>query len=302
MLQTRSLATRIIASLDGVFVNGANRAVSTSLPRFFSTDDAKPENVEAPAAVADEGTPEDAPAAAPTETEETPESTGPTQADFRAQGYSKRQAAWLSPDPEKQKHFLPTLSRKERGSYGSEAAAAQFGAEIDLYPRVPDVPLYNLREVVPEMVQPQSIKFEALKAFRAEHPHATIEELAASIGVALPPPREPPFPGAEPILQWESRLVLSAAVAGEAHPLNKKAKCKVHLRALQRQCALSDAALQHIAEIAGPRYDRKTGVLTLTSDRYLERELNRDHIVGMLDALVDEGKKMDAASASVQQR
>jgi hypothetical protein len=42
---------------------------------------------------------------------------------------------------------------------------------------------------------------------------------------------------------------------GEPHPLNKKAKCRVYLRDLQREFNLSDGALQHIALICGPRWD-----------------------------------------------
>ena len=42
-------------------------------------------------------------------------------------------------------------------------------------------------------------------------------------------------------------------LSGEPHPLNKKAKCRVYLRDLQQEVGLSDAALQHIALICGPR-------------------------------------------------
>ncbi len=38
-----------------------------------------------------------------------------------------------------------------------------------------------------------------------------------------------------------------------SHPVNKKAKCWVYLRDLQEECGLTDAALQHIALICGPR-------------------------------------------------
>ena len=301
MLQARGLASSMnkiiisLTSLENALV-GASRGVSTSLPRFYSSDDAKPDN-EQPAA-ADTGA-EAVPTHAVSQPEDAPAPSGPTQADLLAQGYTKRQAKWISPDPEKQKHFLPKLSRKELGSYNSEAAAAQFGSEVELYPRVPDVPIYNLREVVPEMVQPRSDTYNAFKAAKLANPKADITELAAAIGVVLPPPTQPYAVGAEPILEWEVRLVLTPAAAGEPHPANKKAKCRVHLRALQRQTGLSDAGLIRIAEIAGPRYNEKTGILTLTSEKYSERELNREHIVGMIQALVEEGKKVDAGQAAV---
>lgn len=38
------------------------------------------------------------------------------------------------------------------------------------------------------------------------------------------------------------------------HPLNRKAKLQVYVRDLQDECGLTDAALQHIALICGPRY------------------------------------------------
>ena len=37
------------------------------------------------------------------------------------------------------------------------------------------------------------------------------------------------------------------------HPLNKKVRCQVYLRDLQEEAGLTDAALQHIARVCGPR-------------------------------------------------
>lgn len=45
----------------------------------------------------------------------------------------------------------------------------------------------------------------------------------------------------------------SGPLSGDAHPLNKKVKCRLYLRDLQTEFGLSDAALQHIALISGPR-------------------------------------------------
>ena len=41
--------------------------------------------------------------------------------------------------------------------------------------------------------------------------------------------------------------------AGDVHPMDKKVQCRVYLRDLQRSADLTDAALQHIALICGPR-------------------------------------------------
>ena len=297
--RTNSLSVhRIISSLlslDASVCNALRAAPISASQRFFSDTgsggDSAPsvdDTLEAPPS----STPP--PPLDPTDSRER---KGPTQADLMAQGFTKRQATWISPDPEKQKHFLPKLSRKEVGNYGTDFANAEFGEEVKLYPKVPNVPLYNLREVVPEIAQPRSDMLDALLTARESNPNASILELAAMVGVPVPPPDAPPPPGLEPILEWEVRLVLTPAAVGEAHPVNKKAKCRVHMRALQKQFDLSDGALMWMAEIAGPRYNRNKGILTLTSEKYAERELNREHIVTMLDALVQEGLKYDGGSA-----
>lgn len=82
----------------------------------------------------------------------------------------------------------------------------------------------------------------------------------ASMHLALTPhtPAHPPprprlrAAGAQPILRWHTRLIMSPGV-DEPHPANKKARCSVYLRDLQREADLSDAALQYIARICGPR-------------------------------------------------
>jgi hypothetical protein len=40
------------------------------------------------------------------------------------------------------------------------------------------------------------------------------------------------------------------------HPKNRKVKCRVHLRDLQSETGLTDAALHHIALVCGPRQAR----------------------------------------------
>lgn len=224
---------------------------------------------------------------------EQPRGPPPPYEDLVAAGYTKRQAAWISPDPEKHKHFLPKMSRKERGSYAMDAVREEFLSYLDRIPALPNVPLYNVREVIPEIAQPYSPLLTAMKAAMASNPGMSVLEAAESVGINLPSPQQhPPSETTEPVLMWESRLVLVQAAVGEEHPANKKAKCRVFLRALGRKHGLSDRGLERIAEICGPRYDPKTGIVTLTSERYLERESNRRHILGMIDDLVEEGKKV----------
>jgi hypothetical protein len=231
---------------------------------------------------------------------ERPRGPPPPYEDLVAAGYTKRQAAWISPDPEKHKHFLQKMSRKERGSYAMDAVREEFLAYLDRIPALPNVPLYNVREVVPEIAQPYSPLLTAMKAAMASNPGMSVLDAAMAVGINLPspqqqPPSETAVDNAEPVLLWESRLVLVQAAVGEEHPANKKAKCSVFLRALGRRHGLSDQGLERIAEICGPRYEPKTGIVTLTSERYLDRESNRRHILGMIDDLVEEGKKVDLA-------
>lgn len=103
-------------------------------------------------------------------------------------------------------------------------------------------------------------------------------------------PETPPYPGARQILRWKQYGVLKSIWGDEeAHPLNKKVACELHMRELQEQTALSDDAVKHIIAICGPRYTPKKGLLRLTSDRYRDREDNRRNIVDIIRALVEEG-------------
>ncbi|KAL6781857.1 hypothetical protein ACKKBF_B09710 [Auxenochlorella protothecoides x Auxenochlorella symbiontica] len=204
--------------------------------------------------------------------------------------YSKAQLAHYAPDPEKHKRFLPRLSRKDRSSYADPQVEQEFFEEAERFPRVPEgVPLYNLRDVVPEIYQSRSDLHETIKAAKQAMPDKSLDEILAAVGLSHPGPpqgRE----GARPILEWESTLVLVTGVT-ESHPANWKARCRVYLRDLQAEAGLSEAALQHIARIAGPRYDRGTGRLRLTSARFPNREDNRREVMRALEALVAEGHR-----------
>lgn len=207
---------------------------------------------------------------------------------------SRRQRAWVGAgEPGRYKHFLPRLSRKELGAFGEVAMAEEFDEEAELYPTVPPVPLYDLQTVIPEIAQPQTPLYDRLRALKEGDPDMGPDELAEAAGCATEPP-PPPFPGAEQILDWELQLVMVVGV-NESHPANAKAKCRLYLRDLQRQCGLTDAALQHIAAVCGPRYNPNDGRLTLVSKRYPHREENRRHIVRIIKALVEEGHRKHPA-------
>ena len=46
------------------------------------------------------------------------------------------------------------------------------------------------------------------------------------------------------------------------HPMNRKVRCHVYLRDLQEEAGLTDAALQHIALVCGPRCKPSAASLT----------------------------------------
>ena len=90
----------------------------------------------------------------------------------------------------------------------------------------------------------------------------------------------------QPRSSLQSPSLLQQVIPGAMttyHPTNKKAKCHVYLRDLQYELGLSDAAIQYMARVAGPRYSARTGELTLTSERYPDREDNRRDTLDMLD-------------------
>ncbi|EFN59453.1 expressed protein [Chlorella variabilis] len=217
--------------------------------------------------------------------------------------FSKRQRAWLGVgDPDKYQHFLPALSRKEKGSFADEYVEEEFDVEQELYPTVPeDKPLYDLRESVPEIYQPRSELFERLQRLKAEHPDMPIQQFVSEVVGIGSAPEQPPRPGARPIIRWQICHVLSVGVS-ESHPANKRVKAWVHLRDLQRDQGLTDAALRHIAAICGPRYDPNRGELKLTSDRYPHREANRAHILRIIKELVKEGHRKHPKQQQQQQQ
>lgn len=63
-----------------------------------------------------------------------------------------------------------------------------------------------------------------------------------------------------PLLQMACDLQVFShgSFAGE-HPVNRKAKCKVYLRDLQKQTGLTDQALQLVARVCGSRCNLNSG-------------------------------------------
>ena len=102
----------------------------------------------------------------------------------------------------------------------------------------------------------------------------------------------PPRPGARRILEWEFRFLIGDGAGEEAHPYNHKVRLRVRLADLQEDKGLTDEAAAYLAKLCGPRYDAATGVVLLTSDRFASRVSNHRHLVGILDKLVAEARRV----------
>lgn len=176
-------------------------------------------------------------------------------------------------------------TRAEKGSYTDNADLVQ---EInDIAVRVPeDRPVYDLRTLAPELYEPKSEELEAMLAKGEKK----FEEMLSKCGWDE---ANMEGVGLRPIFNWLVRMRLDTT--GMPNPVNRKVVCKVYLRELQEQRGLTDAALQHIALVAGPRYNPKTGLLRISSEVYPKREENRIHIMDLINNLVAEGDRVHPA-------
>jgi len=204
-------------------------------------------------------------------------------------GYTPRQAAWMSPDPEKAR--LPRLTRKEAGSYGRPDMVSQYVKELNEGMKLPKgVSMYNLDRAMPEILDPKCPEFDAMVALLEENPDLRVEDAARSVGidaVELDVPSEE-----EPHLIWTYRNVLVPFAAGESHPVNSKVVCEFHLRSLQEHYGLSDEGVDYVARICDMRYNEMTGMVRLVSESLPSREENRARLETIIKELVAEGMKL----------
>ena len=217
-------------------------------------------------------------------------------AELVAQGYTPRQAAWMSPDPDMAR--LPRLTRKEAGSYGRPDMVSQYVKELSQGMQLPkNVSLYNLDSAMPEILEPRCGPFDAMVAMMEQNPEMTVEDAARSIGMSVVDIDAPKAD--EPHMKWTYRNVLVPMTVGESHPVNSKVTCEFHLRHLQAHYGLTDAGADYVAELCDMRYNQKTGMVRLVSDRFASREENRDELERIVRALVEEAKsKTGVAKAS----
>ncbi|KAK9842356.1 hypothetical protein WJX81_008251 [Elliptochloris bilobata] len=146
-----------------------------------------------------------------------------------------------------------------------------------------NMPVYDLQTDFPWAFAPAKPGTDMLQRVLEERP-----DMADMLEV-IPP--QPPRPDALPILHWETHMVLAAGPDGWVHPASRKAKLWVNLQDLQAETYLTDAALQHIALVCGPRYNHRSGCITLTTERHAHREDNRRELLRWLHLLIAEGHR-----------
>ena len=219
--------------------------------------------------------------------------------EFIAKGFTAKQAAWMSPDPDLAR--LPRLTRKEAGSYGRPDFVAQYVKELEEGMKLPPgVSMYNLDEAMPEILEPMCPEYDAMQAIKQQHPDMDLVEVAKRVGFHVQDIE--PIDESEPHLRWTYRNVLVPLAVGEQHPVNSKVKCEFHLKSLQEQYSLSNEGVDYIALICDQRYDAKTGIVTLVSDSFASREENRLNIEQTIRDLVKEGQKLGPEKGSKKPR
>ncbi len=207
-------------------------------------------------------------------------------AELVKQGYTLRQAAWMSPDPDMSR--LPKLPRKEAGSYGRPDMVSQYVKEVTQGMRLPkNMSMYNLDSAMPEILEPRCAPYDAMVAMLERHPEMTVEEAARSMGMPVVDMDAPK--AGQPYMTWTYRNVLVPLTVGESHPVNGKVTCEFHLRDLQAHYGLTDEGADYIAQLCDLRYNAATGVVRLVSDRFAAREENRDDLERIVLDLVKEG-------------
>jgi len=216
--------------------------------------------------------------------------------ELMAKGFSRKQAEWLSPDPDKK--YRPKLSRKEAGSYGRPEIAAQFMKELEYFPQLPeDRSMYNLDAAIPEIMDVKCFEFDMMQMMREENPEMPLLEIAKAVNLEVGPAGE--VDTSEPMVTWCYRMVMVPMSVGEEHPVNAKVKCSFLLDDLGKKHGLTDSALKHIALVCGKRYNEKTGKIQLVSDSKETRQGNRDRLERIIKDLIEEGKRFDSSRATM---
>ncbi len=208
--------------------------------------------------------------------------------EFVAMGFTEKQAAYLSPDPEKIR--LPRLTRKEAGSYSRPDLVAQYVKELQQGMSLPpEKAMYNLDGAMPEILDPKCPEFDAMVQMKSDHPELTAVDIARRVGFEIVDTDV--SNSVEPVdLTWTFRSVLVPLAAGDGHPVNDKVSCEFDISIFQKHYELSDDAITHIAQICDSRYNQSTGKVTLISDRFDSRHENQKRIEQIIADLVKEGR------------
>ena len=140
-------------------------------------------------------------------------------------------------------------------------------------------PMYDLLKDLPEsfVTEQSAAAEESLRGLGAAAAEAADPEAAERGSGEVPS-----------VLRWEFKFLLHDGAGGPDHPLNRKVRMSCSVEALGADQGLTGDAKEYLKRLCGPRYDPKTDVLLLTSDRHEDRDSNVRHVHQMLrDVLVE---------------
>jgi len=111
-----------------------------------------------------------------------------------------------------------------------------------------------------------------------------------------------PYPGATRFLRWQVKFVFQAG-DDMYHPMNRLVKLSFDVEEMQKNCDLTDAGLERFILLVGERFQpargfehgqgKAKGTVTLTSNKYADREDNRRDLMQIFRELLKEAALAD---------
>jgi len=187
--------------------------------------------------------------------------------------------------------YISKTGRRKKPTRKSLANYAEtLGTESELWPSAEKVlgkfpHLYN----VPELVDPVMNEDEESGAMG----NVTLEDFEEVEEHEDPPP----YLGATRFLHWKVNYVFQVG-DDMYHPMNRLVKLSFDVEEMQKNCDLTDAGLERFILLVGDRYkpargfengqEKPKGKITLTSNKYADREDNRRDLMQIFRELLKE--------------